>query len=304
MAKSYADRFVIVQTTLQTPSPRKRNKKMESDAAVQQGIVDSSRVGVTVDYFNTPELQQLNKHKNRIRNQSLRGTAPWGTEKGCRLMHNSQVRPFKDFVAKEKLEADRIWQGVKDSIHAQRDRDRTDLGSAFDESKYPTDAELDEKYVIEVTYRTVPDSEKDQRAAWDDEFRKDWEKETIETERRRTAKVMHTVVGRMHSCVGRVADRMKKYDGSKEGSWRDNFFSNVKDIVEISRTFNIGDDPQVEEWINEMTSSIAVLDPQALRESEEQRQELAAVADNLVEKMERSKFMNLGGFGEPELPAD
>ena len=299
---SLSDNFVLSTLNQTCISGVKRSEKLEQEAYTKHNVTDADRVRSVVDVFNTEALKAARKWQTALRNFHIGITTPWGEARGPRLTPNTSVQSLRDEVDKTKIGGLADWQVFRDNLQDHIDRDRRVMGTLFDESLYPTEAELEGRFTIEISFATVPDAEHDVRSGWDKQTRDAYVNQTIQREQRNVDKAMRTVLGRAHERLARVADRCEVYDGTKKGRFTDDLIPHVAIVRDMVKTFNLTDDPEIRDWLADIDRKILTTTSQELRENDTKRKQVGADA---LKISKRIKASNVGGFGKaPVLPSD
>lgn len=296
MAEKLADRFMLVELNMQCPTGMIKSPAIVVEAETTHGVSEGGRVKASIDVFNTEYLKEVRKEQAALRNYLNDITLPWSDGRGPRLIENSAVKGIRAQADTSKIAASAKWKTFMDNIESHKARDKQVLGTLYDESNYPTREELKDKFSIEIVFSTVPDPDTDVRAGWDSQTKAEYKEQVVRDEKRRSAKAMKVLAERCHGFVERVADRCEKYTGGREGSFSNTLIDNVKDTIEMCKLFNINEDPEIDEWILEMSTSIATVTPKELREDDELRAEVGEAAKSLAKRIETS---GIGAFGTP-----
>ena len=295
-----SETHMLVEVNMKCPSGTTRNKTLEHEAETTHGVTDRDRVRAVVDVFNTDYLKKVRKCQAALRNEVSAMTLPW-SERGQRLIPNIKMKQLKDMVDKTKVESSSAWKDFCDNLEHHKARDKQVLGTLFDDALYPSKDELEGRHSVDVVFATVPDPQHDVRSGWDTDTVSEYQAQVVEKEKVRTAKAMKALAKRCHDLVERVADRCKNYTGGKAGSFNDTLIPNVRDMIEMCNLFNLDNDAEIKQWVEDMSTSICTVSSQDLRESPELRKEIGDAAGKLVNRIAGS---NVGAFGRPQMPSD
>jgi hypothetical protein len=160
----------------------------------------------------------------------------------------------------------------------------------FNINDYPDESEIRDRYALNVDYMPIPDG---------GDVRVDMPVETVAELDKYIQERIDTATGNaMQEVYTRLFDAVKhlhaKLDDPK-AIFRDSLVGNVRELVEILPTMNITDDPDLARIIDSVSSEVANVDAQVLRDDKAQRAETAEKADKILGTMQNA-FGNGGAI--------
>jgi hypothetical protein len=101
---------------------------------------------------------------------------------------------------------------------------------------------------------------------------------------------MQTLWKRLHTVVEHMAERLHAYTtdpdtGKVKGKFHDTLVSNVRDVCDLIPNLNIQDDGKLEAIRQQIAKDLAKLEPQELRDNDDQRAEAATKATQIADQM-------------------
>jgi hypothetical protein len=82
-----------------------------------------------------------------------------------------------------------------------------------------------------------------------------------------------------------MSERLRAYNGTKEGSFRDSLVDNVRDLVDLLPRLNVTADPVLDNTAQKMRDMLCAYDAQLLREDTNLRHTVAKSADEILSAM-------------------
>ncbi|MBT7307104.1 MAG: hypothetical protein HN842_02750 [Gammaproteobacteria bacterium] len=236
-------------------------------------------------------LKEVNSAKNAIRELWVQNSSPWG-EDGQRIMPSALYASFsadyRRMRADWEIEVTRFIQLREELIEEAKIR----LGDMFDNSLYPTQEEMEERFDIEVSVNPVPDG---------DDFRieaADIDSEEIKTQinsqvKERTSEITTDLFKRLHGVVNNMHERLTIImeddgEGSRKKSFKDSLVGNIQDLVSVLPELNLNKDPNIARLTEEVRKKL-LPEPNELRNNYETLRDTQRSAEAILDDM--SAFM-------------
>ena len=89
----------------------------------------------------------------------------------------------------------------------------------------------------------------------------------------------------MHKALTSMSERLDYTDKENKKIFRDTLVSNVTDIVDMMRGFNITNDPTMTAAANHLEEAMRVVTPDALRENADLRAETKRSVDEVIKTL-------------------
>ena len=282
---SIGSKAMLVRLTVHRWTPSTVDIKASEEVAKNHGS-DVNMGRYQKELINRKALIEINSVTNEIRAAHWFRTLPW-IDGGQRLLssagyfeYNKEILALRDkFNAAKTAFLDSYASHIK--LAEQR------LGTLFIRSEYPTRAELESRYGIEIAIDPVPNHA---------DFRVDLGNE--ETERIRQSiqsnvqetldKAMKDVWTRLHTVVSKASERLKAYTRTEDGvqnGFRDSLITNIVELCDILPTLNVTDSPELAQFAATIRRQVTAHAPEVLRDDDKIRKSVAAQADEILAKM-------------------
>ena len=147
-------------------------------------------------------------------------------------------------------------------------------GALYDESEYPSQHQLEERYAFDYEVETVPTAGDFRVAVSGIEQARI----TQQMERRMAEKIKATqtdLAARIRDAVGHMAERLRAYTGTREGAFRDTLVPNVESVIDLVRSLNITGDPELTALADQMRRDLTAHTSADLRDDKQARETVA-----------------------------
>lgn len=203
---------------------------------------------------------------------------------GARLLPLANKARYDDHQAECQRDlASAVAQLIADWPDAMADA-RSRLNGMFDESKYPSIAELDRRFGIEVYTYPTPDPG-GIFADVTETQRQDMESELTARIAEISSNATYEIWRRLLSGVETLRDRLAAY-GDKDADERKRFCSawidNLREVADMLPALNFADDPQLEAMRQRVNAELLSFDAAELKDSEFARRTVTAKADDIA----------------------
>ena len=276
------DKALLVQLNISQWTARKYDRKVTKDILTQHGAsMGAGRFNKSLLPMNG-YLDSVHKKATAIRQKYYTNTLPWGIE-GTQMLPSANYLEFMTEFRKEKGEWESlVAEFISNYSRLKEDAKRLLPNGLYNESDYPCDDSLHEKFNIDMAVFPVPS----------DDFRVeigDAELNNIQQDvERRVAEASEIA---MADIWKRLYDRVKHMSeklADPKAIFRDTMVENTRELCALLPRLNFADDPNLEDLRQQVEGSL-LLHPDALRNNPVLRDEKAQEAKDIMDKM--SAFM-------------
>jgi len=225
-----------------------------------------------------PSFHDVCSLGNRIRNYFYDHTLRYD-QLGVRLLPTEMYMDFMGQIRSMKDEFDlkaRVFMTDYSELKAQA---RGELGGLFNESDYPTLAELNTKFGIKMTVLPFPDASQfgvDLPADVLTELRTELDQHVLNS----ISVANRDLIGRLYDAVSQMASRLYA-----SGNVRLDVANNVRELCELLPKLNFTEDAQLSYILEEAKQHLAAHTGADLKESETLRSHVAAKASEIEDLM-------------------
>jgi hypothetical protein len=275
---SLIDKALLVQLNISQWTARKYDKKASRKVAEEfHSYIDQGRYNKALLPMNGL-LDRVHKKTTLIRTKFYTNTSPWGIE-GTFMLSSKNYLSFTNEFRKEKGE----WQYLVDDFLNNYDDLRQDaqrvLGQLYNEDDYPSQDMLVRKFSMDLAIFPVPST--DFRVAIGDEelaeIQKDVERRVMDAQNH----AMQDLWDRLYKQVEHMTEKLS----DPKAIFRDSMVENARELCSLLPRLNFTDDPNLENLRQQVEANIARHHPDALRNDPDLRQDTAAEAKAIMEKM-------------------
>ena len=275
---SLIDKALLVQLNISQWTARKYDKKASRKVAEEfHSYIDQGRYNKALLPMNGL-LDRVHKKTTLIRTKFYTNTSPWGIE-GTFMLSSKNYLSFTNEFRKEKGE----WQYLVDDFLNNYDDLRQGaqrvLGQLYNEDDYPSQDMLARKFSMDLAIFPVPST--DFRVAIGDEelaeIQKDVERRVMDAQNH----AMQDLWDRLYKQVEHMTEKLS----DPKAIFRDSMVDNARELCSLLPRLNFTDDPNLENLRQQVEANIARHHPDALRNDPDLRQDTAAEAKAIMEKM-------------------
>ena len=282
------EQSLLARVSIKKWSNAKTDKNLTDEVAESKNAnPDLIRVRKTL--INAPVVKELTKLAGRVRNNIVgKLTIPWN-EDGTRLLPVELIDRFEKELSDAKDRWGELTEELGDTYDTYIERAEHDLGDAFDATDYPSREDILSRYSIDVDYTPLPTGG-DLRVSLPqdklDKLREDVERQV----QSKVEDAMETVHKRVVDTLNHLVDKLRAFGvdaktGKAIGVFRDSTVENLNDLVEILAVLNVTGDPRLTAASNDLLTQLRDLDPEALRQSEGHRKDVAEKAQSIVDDL-------------------
>lgn len=273
-----SDRALLVQLNISQWTARKYDKRATEQVAVQNSAATvAGRYNKSLLPMNDA-LDDVQRKSGSIRTQFYANTLPWGIE-GTQMLPTANYLSFVTDFRKEK----HAWEALVAAFVADYDRLKHDakrfLGNLYSEGDYPSAAEIERKFKIDMAVFPVPTNDFRVQIGSEELTRI---QQDVERRVQDAAKgAMQEVWQRLHDRVKHMADKL----ADPKAIFRDSMIENTRELCSVLTRLNFADDPNLEALRQEVEHKLAGHNPDALRNNVDLRLDTAAEAKAIIDKM-------------------
>lgn len=217
-------------------------------------------------------MKPIDHAESAIRQHVTKNTLPW-KDNGDRLLVRKLYQEFMVEYDALKENFDReVDKFLNDVYPVVREQAGFRMGDLFKSDDYPTASELRHKFHVQIDIDPVQDL--------GDDFR-------VQMEQRMTRAIM--------GVWDKLADRVSKLSEAlkSDKKFRNTTVTYVRDLVELLPELNVTNDPNLARIGKDIANSLAVYEPDDLRQDAETRAFAASEADRIMSDMRG--FMTAAG---------
>jgi len=275
---SLTDKALLVQLNASQWSARKLDQRRTEEIAATHGV--ASRVGrYNKDLLpSTDMLSKVIAKTAFIRNYVATNTLPWGMD-GTRILPAKHYHEFQTGLSPHVQD----WEQLVDAFVAEYPRlvgeAQAHLRDLFDANEYPDASDIRGKFRIGVTYLPLPSTD----------FRVSLGEHEIEEIRRSVEERLNEAgVAAQRNIWDRLLERVdtiKTKMADPSAIFHSSLIEGTRELCDLVGKLNYMNDPQIEEMRNRVYSELGSLTPDVLRTDPVQRQDAAASAAKLADRM-------------------
>ncbi len=232
-----------------------------------------------------PELKRLREIKNAAYKHHKENTLPWDNW-ARRLLPSDKYLDYTQAQRQFKADYETACKSFAARIADIKADAQANLGSAYDEADFDDLNRIDELYLIDHEFETLPDSDR-----WLDMAGAERNKLVRETEERLQQRVngaVNDIKERIESAVAKLHERLEGYDAKDRDTrkkWDDAWIDNVRSIVDAIPSLNFTDDPELKQIARQLKGTVLRFEKDELKSNPGARKEAAASAQDVMKKM-------------------
>jgi hypothetical protein len=292
-SKDLAAAGVISKLSIRQWSGRKGDKQASRETAARN-LADETMVRVSKSLIPKDALEPIKQLAGEVRAYHYDNTVCWS--EGAQFLPARLSIPYSAAMQEFKLGFDRLVGQFCAEYSTLIENASTLLGNLFRPGDYPDPAEMRELFSIDVSFEPVPEAGNffaNLATTALAEFRRDLEKKNELRERA----MRQDLWQRLRDPVLKMAETLSNTDKI----FRDTLVSNVTEIAQRIDGLNVFGDPNLTSIAATLRSTLATLEPNVLRTSQEDRAAAAetarAMADRIAQNM--SSYMSFDVSATP-----
>jgi hypothetical protein len=252
-------------------SARKLDKTASRDITAKNYAEDGI-ANVNKKLLDCEQLKAIQKIVGATRNTHYSMTMPW-SDSGLRLLTTKNYFSHQKEITGMTQEFMRLVDAFLSDYEWEINKTQAKLGMMFDRSEYPTTEQIRRKFRINLSYIPLPDV---------GDFRIDVGNEANEQLRShyesyyqtKLTESMNDLWVRLHKVCKNMSERLNYKDHERSGTkmFTNTIVSNVLDVVELMKTCNLTDDPEMDRVARKLENNLHMVEPQDLRDDEKLRE--------------------------------
>lgn len=271
------EKAMLVRLTIRQWTARKLDKKVTQETNEAHGAKpDAGRYHKQL--VEKQNLKEIIKIVNSARTFHYENTLPW-LDEGARILTAAN---FLDYSTEIRNYEGRFNSAVREFLNKYQvyvEQSRISLNGMFNEADYPSPKEINRLFEFSVDILPVPDSGDFRVSLNRDEIARI--QAAIEAKNMAAMEIAaKDLWDRLYASVYHIKERLY----NPEGIFRDSMISNLQELCDLLPKLNINNDPNLNIMANEAKATLNVA-PDLLRNNTGVRQDTAAVAAGILEKM-------------------
>jgi hypothetical protein len=278
-------RAMLVDLTVKMWSGSKLDREVTQEVAIKKNA--SAQSGrYTKNMVPIEYLEPLKKIANAAGDEHRKRTAAWGDNSRVRIIAAEGWDSYQEAMSRYKEE----WQPAVDYLvnnwDTIKEAAKAINGDLYQEYEYPTAAELADRYDFDYEVEAVPTAG-DFRVALGDIDRQKIERQIERRMAQKAQEVNRQIVERITETVGHMADRLRKYTGTREGAFRDTLVPNVESLIDLIPSLNVTGDARLTALAAQMRADLCQYTTDDLRgdHAEKLREDVATKAEAILAKV-------------------
>jgi hypothetical protein len=281
-----SDRALLVNVTVRVWTGEKR------DRGITREICEAKRAEKNAVRANKSLLGEAIKPvqvaERAVRAAVNQRTLPW-MDDGSRILKGTAFLTFTEVMAEPIRAFDTAVEQFITAYPEVKYQAQNRLGDAYNERDFPLQAKLHDRFGVKLTYLPLP-SAKDFRVQLANEEITAIRRNTEEALRGTVNDAVRNLLDRLREPVGHMATRLRLFrcrsNGKVEHPFRDSLVENVREIVKLAPMLNLMDDPRIAALCADIERYLTAHDPDALRTSDQLREQVADQADGILRRMQ------------------
>jgi hypothetical protein len=296
-SKDLAAAGVISKLSIRQWSGRKGDKQASRETAARNQA-DETMVRVTKSLIPKEALEPIKKLAGEVRDYHYDNTVCWS--EGAQFLPARLSIPYAAAIQEFKLRFEPLVAVFCREYSTLIENAPTLLGNLFRPGDYPDPDEMHKLFSIDVSYEPVPEAGNffaNLATTKLSEFRQDLERKNELRERA----MRQDLWQRLRGPVLKMAEALSNPDKI----FRDTLVSNVTDIAQRIDGLNVFGDPHLTSVAATLRTTLATLEPDVLRGSQEERAAAAETARAMADRIARnmSAYMAFDASAAPALEA-
>lgn len=275
---SLTKKAMIVSLTISMLGTSKKDKAATDEIIAIKGA-DVGAGNFNKRLFPKEAVDRITDAASEIRSFHRDNTLPWNDE-GSRLLASKNYSKYNEMMTSltdtfnERV--DEFVSCYDDHIKEARER----LGEMFNENDYKDVSVIKDKFGVKFTYFPIPTAK---------DFRIDLSAEELQVvqdqiEKDVNAKYKHAMSSAWNDVNGKIKRLIERLE-DPDRILRARLIDSIKELIPVLETFNINDDPEFEEIINEIKNNICSSTTAELNKDQKKCEEVIENAKSVVAKI-------------------
>ena len=293
-ASEIHERALLVSLKLSSWSARKfdaevtaevnEQKEAASDASrVNKGLMPQRVKGAKRTEQNS--YHQLCSYMTATRNLFYEKTLLWREDGGERLLPFAAATEFRNMMVERKAEIERLTGVFVREYPALKEANKKKLGKMFQESDYPTVADMRSRFSMHIEYNPIPAADLTARNGMLSELARELNQQHEERLQRAVNNAMGQAWDRLYEVVEHMHERL-----STPGAiFRDTLVENLREMCNALGPLNATGDPRLEDLRRRAIERLTVHSVDTLRANDIERTRTAEAADALLRQINTAR---------------
>lgn len=282
---SISSSAMLTELTIYQWSARKLDKTASREIAAKN-YAEEGIANVNKKLLDCEQLKSIQKIASATRNLHYSMTMPW-SDSGLRLLTTKNYFSHQKEMTGMTQEFMKLVDSFLYDYEWEINKTQAKLGMMFNRSEYPTAEQIRGKFRIGLSYVPLPDV---------GDFRIDVGNEANEQLRshyeryyqEKLSNSMNDLWTRLHKVCLVMSQRLDYKDGEKafgERTFANTLVSNVLEVVELLKTCNITDDPEMDRVARKLENNLHMVEPQDLRDDQKLREATKKNVDEVLSSL-------------------
>ena len=283
-----ADRAMLVRLQIRRWTGRRIDRKVTAQVNAAQHASDDAGTYHKALVAKTA-LEQISKLTVEIRHWHYDNTLPW-TDDGARLLPGAHFSEYSKKIREFTTGWEAALNDFVGAFSSYVTQSKQRLGKMFDESEYPVNGSIRERFGLEISIDPIPTAG-DFRLELTDTATAKIKREITKRLEQASTDAMADLWKRLFDVVEKIAGRLSE----PKAIFRDSLIGNASELCRLLTTLNVTDDANLEKMRQEVESKLAQRQPDDIRDDKAERRDAAKAADEIAKQM--------GGFMKSAKPA-
>jgi hypothetical protein len=273
-----SDCMQLVSLSVGIPSLEKNDKKLATELAVVKHAKEG-RLRVPKKLVDSAHLQECKRIEGEMRAYLRSKTADY--DRGRDLLPNEYIIDVMNTMRSYFTQLEHHRDMFLQDYPAQVARAQLELGDAFDETDYPSLSTLRSKFRWSFFMEPMPEPT-DFRGNIEADIRKELAEMYEASVNSRMQEAMKNIWDRLLVPLKNMSSRLTDKENGKPTGFQGTLVQNVLDIVEIMRTCNFMQDPEMERVRTQLRDALTGVTYDGLKSSASLRADTKAKIDNII----------------------
>lgn len=278
------DKAILVKLSISLPGNTRTDVKITQDTISRENL--GAKAGRWLKQLYPDEaMTPLVKLSGEIRTYHYTHTLAW-TDEGYRILPTAHHAEYTDQMRKFHAAYDTARDTFVSRLPEWVAWAKQAHNGTFDPTCYPDASRLERKFDFGLDFSPVP-SGSDFRCSLNQDELDSMSQQVNERVNQATEAARLDLWHRLIEPLKAMADKLSEPDRAKGQSpiFRDSLVSNLQDIAKLIPALNVTSDPELAAFAAEVQSTIAQVQPDTLRQSKSTRDQTAAQAKAILDRM-------------------
>lgn len=274
-----SDKALLIRASWGRPTQRKTDRGAAQSIARAYGA-DDDRYNATKRLWKGSVYDKIVSLDNEMDKFIKFNTLPW-LDDGWRVLSGNAFFDVTDGIRKRSGERETLVAQFVEQYDEIIRNEQARLGQAFNADDY--DPDMHKRFTFDVFFMPIPEA---------GDFRldglsaEDIAKIEADTMARVEAQLKpREAWERIHEQVSKVAEKLRGYTGTKDGSFRDSLIENLRALVDVLPNLNITGDQNLAAMHKRLKDELCPFDPDTLRSNDIVREDVASAAERILREM-------------------